>query len=69
MTQGAVAQMALVKFALPSLSNDVLCKQFPRKLALQTRKSGALAIMDCHAPSNAAIKVLTASGANTPGSI
>jgi hypothetical protein len=66
--QGAVAQTALVKFALPSLFNDVLCKYFPRKLALLTRKLGPLAMMDCQAPSKAAIKVRTASGANAPGS-
>jgi hypothetical protein len=38
--QGAVTQTALVKLALPSLFNDVLCKQFPREFALLTRKLG-----------------------------
>jgi hypothetical protein len=38
--QGAIAQTALVKLALPSLFNDVLCKQFPCKLALLIRKFG-----------------------------
>jgi hypothetical protein len=46
------------------------------KLIIEFAKAGhrdpeslaPLAMMDCQAPSNAAIKVLTASGANTPGS-
>jgi hypothetical protein len=37
---GAVAQTAFVKLALPSLFNDVFRKQFPRKLGLLNRKPG-----------------------------
>jgi hypothetical protein len=36
--QGAVAQTALVKLAVPSLLNDVLCKYCPHELDLLIRK-------------------------------
>jgi hypothetical protein len=44
--QGAVAQTALVKLAVPSLFNDVLCKHCPHEFDLLMRKVGPPAGLD-----------------------
>jgi hypothetical protein len=58
--QGAVTQTALVKLAVSSLLNYVLCKVFPHEFNLLIQNLAPLALMDCQAPSNAATKMRTA---------
>ena len=59
MKQGAVAQTALITFAVPSLFNDVLCKYCPREFDLLIRKVSPAPLMDFQAASNAAMRMPT----------